>query len=375
MSSTVRRLVLAAAAIATLLTWNSALAAGGPRAGAPTHQGGPHLMLAFGSASKSSTHGSHSSGGGGSHTKAAPGPHNSCCTPPLINNGGPVESPANVYLDFWGPQWSAGWPDVAANPCGGGYNNQCVSVGPTSYPNAAATVQTYLSGFFSAITGSTTPTWNRSQSQYGSQMPPVYGGAWTDTTSVPPAGVVTDNCVVSLCLIDQPPGAVGTAETAANQLGTEALQAEAHFGYSPNADYMIMLPKGAAPAGFAAIYCAYHDEIYDSQGRRISYSVIPYMPDASFGCGENYINTTDDAYGHGFLDGYSIVAGHEFAEAETDPLPFTAPAWQASDGSENGDICAWGTVGTYPAGNITAATGFWAVQSLWSNSANACVMN
>ena len=138
---------------------------------------------------------------------------------------------------------------------------------------------------------------------------------------------------------------------------------------------MIYLPKGSYPAGFAAIYCAYHDEIYDSQGRKISYSVIPYQPDASYGCGENYINLTSDAYGHGFLDGYSIVGGHEFAEAETDPFPFTAPAWQDVNGNENGDMCAWGSVTTYPAGNIRGSGNFWAVQSLWSNSARACVMN
>ena len=359
-----RRLVLAGAVVLGVFAWSSAFAAASP-AGHPTHSGGPHLMLAL-----------HRTSAGQSQGKASFGPHNSCCTPPLINNGGPVESPARVYLDFWGPQWSAGWPDEAANPCAGGYYNQCGPATPASYPNAATTVQTYLQGFFKAIAaGGTTPTWNNSQSQYHLKVPPTYGGSFVDTSSTPPTPAVTDNCVALVCLIDQPPGAVRSVETAANQLGSEALAAEAHFGYSRNADYMIMLPRGSVPAGFGAIYCAYHDEIYDGQGRRISYSVIPYLPDASYGCGENYINLTNDAYGHGFLDGYSIVAGHEFAEAETDPLPFTAPAWQDSGGNENGDMCAWGTVTTYPAGNVRNASNFWAVQSLWSNSARACVLN
>ena len=365
----VRKLALVGAVVLGVLAWNSALASSAPAAGRPTHAGLPHLMLALDQHPAGAAAKGH---GGGS---ASMGPHNSCCTPPLINHKGPVESPAKVYLDFWGPQWSAGWPDVDANPCAGGYYNQCAPTTPATYSNAAATTVTYVQGFFQAIAaGGTSPAWNSSQSQYGSRVPPVYGGSYNDGSSTPPTPVVTDNCAAVICLVDQPPGPQRSAETALNQLGTEALAAEAHFGYAPNADYMIFLPKGSTPVGFG-VYCAYHDEIYDALGRKISYSVIPYLPDAGFGCGENYVNLSNDSYGHGFLDGYSIVAGHEFAEAETDPFPFTAPAWQDSGGNENGDICAWGTTTTYPAGIVTGSGNSWAVQSLWSNSARACVMN
>jgi serine protease len=101
---------------------------------------------------------------------------------------------------------------------------------------------------------------------------------------------------------------------------------------------------------------------------------MPYVMNGNVGCGENFVNA-DNSYGNGFFDGYSIVAGHEFAEAETDPLPFTNTAWQDSSGAENGDKCAWLSPGT-PGGahNIgpDAHGHRFAVQTLYSNSAGGC---
>lgn len=293
-------------------------------------------------------------------------------SPPLINNGGRTQNPSATYAIYWGAQWSAGWPDVDASTCPGSYNGVCqVGNVPESYTNAAQTVMTYVNTFLSsAVPGS---SWMGSQSQYGASA--SYGGSWVDSSSVPPPtpGLVTDNCAV-VCAIDQPPSStLYIPETLINELGSEALHAEAHFGYSPNADYMIFLPKGSYPAGFGS-YCAYHDEIYDSAGNRISYSVIPYLPDANQFCGEDYLNTPSNSFGNGFLDGYSIVAGHELAETATDALPFTNPAWKDSSGDENGDICAWGSTSNgVPMYNIAGGGHQFAVQSLWSNSANTCV--
>jgi len=47
----------------------------------------------------------------------------------------------------------------------------------------------------------------------------------------------------------------------------------------------------------------------------------------------------DDAFGHGYFDGYSIVAGHEYAEAVTDPgnQNGTQNGWNDAQTSENGD--------------------------------------
>jgi serine protease len=108
-------------------------------------------------------------------------------------------------------------------------------------------------------------------------------------------------------------------------------------------------------------------------------------------CGENAVNT--DASGK--LDGFSIVLGHEIEETVTDPGAEdivgsgTSPQtyyggwYDAADANENGDKCAWVgenllTAQGPPApiagamGNITGNAGTrFAVQSLWSNAANA----
>src|SRR5581483_5726673 len=44
---------------------------------------------------------------------------------------------------------------------------------------------------------------------------------------------------------------------------------------------------------------------------------IPYQTDAGANCGQNFVNSGSA----GLLDGVSIVGGHEFAEAATDPNP------------------------------------------------------
>lgn len=293
-------------------------------------------------------------------------------SPPLLNHGGRTQNPSLTYAIYWGEQWNVGWPDVDASTCAGAYFGVCnLGSVPEAYTNAAQTTMNYVTTFLSSAVPAS--SWIGSQSQYGAGA--SWGGSWVDSSSVPPAtpGLVTDSCTL-VCLVDQPPGsAVYTAETTLSELGTEALHAEAHFGYSPNADYMIFLPKGTSPGGFG-VYCAYHNEIYDASGNRISYSVIPYLPDANQFCGENYLNAASNSFGNGFLDGYSIVAGHELAETATDALPFTATGWQDSSGEETGDICAWGTsTDGVPMYNISGGGHVFAVQSLWSNSANTCV--
>lgn len=55
-----------------------------------------------------------------------------------------------------------------------------------------------------------------------------------------------------------------------------------------------------------------------STGQGVRYAFIPYVPEQGAGCGANSVNA-NNAYGNGYLDGYGIVAGHEYAEAVTDP--------------------------------------------------------
>lgn len=288
--------------------------------------------------------------------------------------GAPIESSPAVYLVFWGQQWQVGWSDVATGSL-------------STYTSGQA--QTYITDFFKYV-GSTATAWNSSQQQYCSGVavgtincgnsgthvassPVTFGGSWVDTTSTPPPPVVPDNCAAVVCLNSN-----GGAANQSNLLAQEAIRAETHFlgagGYNPNANFMIMLPKATATPGYG-VYCAYHSEVIDGNGHDVTFTNMPYVMDLNSGCGVNFVNSTDNAYGNGWFDGYSIVAGHEFAEAETDPFPSAATAWLDSNGQETGDKCAWITPGT-PGGsyNIGPDAGghHFAVQSLWSNTDMGC---
>jgi hypothetical protein len=282
--------------------------------------------------------------------------------------GAPIQSGTTVFLIFWGEQWAVGWDDVS--------NSGNV------YTSGQA--QTYITDFFKYV-GSTATAWNATTTQYCSGVavgatscpsgnphptnPPAFGGTWVDTSSPPPPPLVPDNCVdATVCLVP------GQSADVANLMAAEAVRAEQHFGYNANANYMIMLPKEALTNGADATYCAYHSQAKDSSGRWIAYTNMPFVPTGNILCGENFVNS-DNSYGNGFFDGYSIVAGHEFGEAETDPLDYTNSAWRDSSGQENGDKCAWITPGT-PGGSHNigpdAAGHSFAVQTLWSNSASGC---
>jgi hypothetical protein len=65
-------------------------------------------------------------------------------------------------------------------------------------------------------------------------------------------------------------------------------------------------------------------------------------------------------------DSLSIVVGHEYSEAVTDPDNFASiqDGWNDAQGSENADKCAW-----IETQNITLAGHQFAVQPTWSNEA------
>src|SRR5207253_2008561 len=77
----------------------------------------------------------------------------------------------------------------------------------------------------------------------------------------------------------------------------------------------------------------------------LSYSYMPYQPDAGAACGQNFVNA------NGYFDGFSIVGGHEYAETITDPYPNSG--WLDGRGAENGDKCAWISSGTGAAQDIS----------------------
>ena len=255
----------------------------------------------------------------------------------LSYRGGAIESAPRVFIIWWGPDWKTGFSTGA-------------------YTSAKA--QNYVQSFFGNVGGS---TWSATDTQYcqgvanGSASYPAtathagnpsseLGGIWNDTSALPSS--ITQSAIAA-----------------------EAVAATAVFGYSAQADYMIFTPSGHSQSGFATSWCAYHGST-SSSGGSISYSYMPFQPDAGASCGMNFVNSTDNAFGNGYFDGFSIVGGHEYAETVTDPFP--SSGWVDSRGSEIGDKCAWISSPNQGASrNITLGANDYAVQSLWSNAFNS----
>jgi hypothetical protein len=277
----------------------------------------------------------------------------------LIFHGGTVQTKPAVFLVYWGPEWQNGFT---------------ATHGASTY--SSATVQNYVNTFFNTVGGS---GWAGVQTQYcqGIQAPAFsctgqagaqfitnpasqLKGTWTDPTPVP-ANIVSTALATNV--VNDP-------------IAAEAQKAADHFGYDPDATYFVLTPPGHGATAYGSVSCAYHSETFRGTGSAgVRYSFMPFVPEQGAGCGANSVNAQDDAFGHGYLDGYSIVAGHEYAEAVTDPGNFSGvqDGWNDVQTSENGDKCAWSGLQ-----NITLSGQTFAVQPLWSNEANkgqgACVL-
>ena len=149
--------------------------------------------------------------------------------------------------------------------------------------------------------------------------------------------------------------------------------AAAHFGNTTAAanryvQYFIVSPSGTHPDGFntsGANFCGWHDYSPSSSGD-LAFSNMPYVSDAGSACGVSFVNHG----GTGVLDGFSLVAGHEYAETLTDQNP--PGGWAAASGAEVGDECAWISSGQGASANVTMSTGAFAMQSIWSNDTHRC---
>jgi serine protease len=192
--------------------------------------------------------------------------------------------------------------------------------------------EAYMTSFLQTVGGT---SWLATVNQYGGGSNITFGGA-VDDSSTPPAS------------------------PADADVQNEA-QAAAQFfnaGTSQNVQIVVATPTGQSTPGFGTQFCAYHGAV--AADPNITYTNMPYVTDAGQACGENSVNA------NGTDDGVSIVEGHELAEAITDPL---LNAWFDAQGNEIGDKCAFVNLS-----NINTGGGQFAVQPLWSNQANDCVL-
>jgi serine protease len=308
--------------------------------------------------------------------------------------GGHVQVTPKEYLVYWGWGQSGAWP--AGTSC----TPQTITEGASSGtlacdPDGAGK---YMADFVHQMGGT---AWAGVQTQYYQSDS---SGAQQHITNPAEqlAGIWVDDTNANTLPKTSSSNAAGSTNTL-TVLGQEAQAAVSHFGITDlaNANIVIVQPPGLSdPNALAQGYCAFHDytwpgvasNVYNGITQGIAYSNIPYQLAINSGgsnvCGENAVN----ADARGKLDGSSIVLGHEIEETVTDPGAEDVVGsggthlggwYDTLDANENGDKCAWVgenlLTGTGPPtpifgalGNIQGNAGDrFAVQSLWSNAANA----
>jgi len=249
------------------------------------------------------------------------GAHANHVPPPILLNygGGPVLLAPHAYLILWGYK-TYGDPDKVAKLL----KSYLKSMGGSGHNNIYT--QYYMTQSAKNV-NITNPT---------GQLK----GVWKDQTNAVPANP-TDA-----------------------QVAAEALQGVAHFGYDANGSYIVATPHGHSSSGFGTQWCAYHSAT-TSNGKYVSYTNSPYMPDAGSNCGANFTTPPSDETGTD--EGVTIVEGHEYGESVTDPTPFNG--WNSSQG-EIGDLCAWTDIQNDPFGKKSYTS-----QPMFSNATASCVQS
>ncbi len=225
--------------------------------------------------------------------------------------GGPVQTSPKIDIVYWGWQ---NIPDSNADP---------------------SDIYDYMNGFFNAIGGGgwiNTDTQYYGSNGYVANTNPQLGSVVYDTST--PPNPYSDSDVQN------------EAQAAANYLGDA----------NTSVNYIVVTPSGYTTSGFGSQWCAYH-----SYTGSVSYTDMPYIPDAGSGCGQGSVNYP------GTNDGVSIVGGHEEAETQTDPQP--SSGWVDSSGAEIGDKCAWVNLMN------NSAAGNYPTQPLWDNAISGCAQS
>lgn len=245
----------------------------------------------------------------------------------LVYYGGPVISHVKAYAVFWGP-------------------------------NVNANVKSNIGEFYSTVTNSSYLDWldeynttiNAQDGRAGTQQH-IGRGTFAGAITITPANTATTIDDVDI-----------QAE----------IQHQIDSGKLPKPDedtlYMTYFPPGititAAGMKSCSEFCAYHGFKGAPDTAHFYYGV---MPDLGGAC----------VFGCGFANPFNVmtaISSHELMEAITDPFPTPGStpaypqAWNTTDGSEVGDLCA-GSNNTLAAAKSGKT---FTVQSEWDNNANAC---
>ena len=274
--------------------------------------------------------------------------------PPAPQPGDPVQPPP-VSLPVWvdRPVYGTPWPGNMAYYGGRVMLHPRVYIDLWGWPRGAepARYARTLTAFFRGVGGS---AWAGVATPYYQERPDGTRDYLTNPRH-------------QLAGVWQDPKAPRTNAYPETYVGVEAVRAARHFHVEGDPDALVVVasPPKHNPSGFVngGGYCAWHSWIDGT-----AFVNLPYLLDADGGCGSGYVNDT----AAGLYDGVSIVAGHEYLEALTDPgVGYSEPGggWRGIDGQENADKCSWIAPGR-PGGavDITLPTGTFAVQTTWSNA-------
>jgi hypothetical protein len=273
------------------------------------------------------------------------------CNEPSCNlsrHGGAVQHSPHVYLLLWGPDW-------------------------TTSGTGANKVDGFLAALFSGLGQTTNDSWSTITSQYADATGhPTFGSPVLN----PSTDIYSDPSL--------PPATVTENDIAAEAL---TLVSPASITHTADAQVVVAFESGTCfDDGFAGNcgapqsngYCGWHSAV-QSGSSYLPFVNMPWQLDAGTGCGANFVN----AGNAGLLDGWSLIGGHEYAEAITDPNPPTGYIdlndvnGSTASGGEIADKCVWGGEPwglNFPFGDITLSSGTFAMQSLWSNSGAGCKM-
>lgn len=268
-----------------------------------------------------------------------------------------------TYLVFWGSQWGTS-----------GTNSE----GDLTFSGDGSQLAPYAQQLFRGL-GTGRETWSGVMTQYCEGVISAAISCPADSLHVayPRGG--------ALAGVWADAGAAEPASATAHQLAAEAVRAARHFrnltpGANRDAQYLIISAAGTHPDGFnGKTFCSWHDWNADPilnggggaafAGGPVAFVNLPYLPDAGTACGAGFVN----AGSAGQLDGVSIVAGHEYAEAITDQVPLqpSSGGWATSGWSENADLCLWNLGAGDPSQDVTlGAAGTFAMQPTWANDGN-----
>jgi len=274
---------------------------------------------------------------------------------------GVVTGAPKVYLVFWGSQWGV---QGTTSLNGSRY---------ASFAGDPAAMAPVLEAFYAGL-GTNGETWSGIATTY------------CQSSAVATVRVGATSCPAGATHIAYPAGgalagiwedAQSTAPASATQpqLAAEAERAAAHFsraGASSGVQFVIVSPHGTTPDGFntpSGAFCAWHDFTTGPNGvtsdaSSVLFTNMPYVPDAGYACGANYVNPGSQ----GTLDGVSVIASHEYVETLTDP--YIGYGWYNTGYGEAADVCAWMPLSEGGAADLGTSRGDFPVSGVWDNAAH-----